>query len=480
MLDSGRYFWTPDQVKEFIDILALHKMNRFHWHLTEDQGWRIEIKKYPELTRVGSVRRETIVGHYANSTEYDGTPYGGFYTQKEIREIVQYAADRFITVIPEIELPGHAVAALASYPWLGCRGEGYEVRTRWGISPEVYCPGKETTFGFLQDVFTEVLALFPSEYIHIGGDECPKESWKTCPMCQQRIKDEGLKDEFELQSYTVRRMEKWLGEHGRKIIGWDEILEGGVSPTATVMSWRGSKGGIAAAKAGNHVIMAPNDFCYLDYYQTKDPMKEPLGIGGFVPVSKSYALDPYNGLAPEERPYILGVQANLWTEYIFTSTHLKHMLLPRLAAIAEVGWAYDRKDFADFKRRMNSFRKCYDAAGYNYATYFSTAKTNKTERETVAIIHARNHAKRRVSYILMQDSHEPKAIHTLFRPLIRAECSAQIGGRNSYLQNRKIRSIKELFCRIYTRLSLHSALSRLLLRACSIPSTYTSSKASHV
>ena len=374
MLDSGRYFWTPDQVKEFIDILALHKMNRFHWHLTEDQGWRIEIKKYPELTRVGSVRRETIVGHYANSTEYDGTPYGGFYTQKEIREIVQYAADRFITVIPEIELPGHAVAALASYPWLGCRGEGYEVRTRWGISPEVYCPGKETTFGFLQDVFTEVLALFPSEYIHIGGDECPKESWKTCPMCQQRIKDEGLKDEFELQSYAVRRMEKWLGEHGRKIIGWDEILEGGVSPTATVMSWRGSKGGIAAAKAGNHVIMAPNDFCYLDYYQTKDPMKEPLGIGGFVPVSKSYALDPYNGLAPEERPYILGVQANLWTEYIFTSTHLKHMLLPRLAAIAEVGWAYDRKDFADFKRRMNSFRKCYDAAGYNYATYFFDGK----------------------------------------------------------------------------------------------------------
>ena len=370
MLDSGRYFWTPDQVKEFIDIPALHKMNRFHWHLTEDQGWRIEIKKYPELTRIGSVRRETLVGHYANSTEYDGTPYGGFYTQKEIREIVKYAADRFITVIPEIELPGHAMAALASYPWLGCRGEGYEVRTRWGVSPEVYCPGKETTFGFLQDVFTEVLELFPSEYIHIGGDECPKDSWKTCPMCQKRIRDEGLKDEFELQSYTVRRMEKWLADHGRRIIGWDEILEGGVSPTATVMSWRGSKGGIAAAKAGNHVIMAPNDFCYLDYYQTNDPMKEPLGIGGFVPMSKSYALDPYDRLAPDERPYILGVQANLWTEYIFTPTHLKHMLLPRLAAIAEVGWSYDRKDFADFKRRMSSFRKCYDASGYNYATYF--------------------------------------------------------------------------------------------------------------
>ena len=376
MLDVCRHFSPVEYIYKFIDMLAMHKMNTFHWHLTDDQGWRIEIKKYPKLTEIGSKRKETLVDYYyVNYPQvFDGKEHGGYYTQEQIKAIVDYAASKFITVIPEIELPGHAVAALASYPWLGCRGEGYEVRTRWGISPEVYCPGKETTFGFLQDVFTEVLALFPSEYIHIGGDECPKESWKTCPMCQQRIKDEGLKDEFELQSYTVRRMEKWLGEHGRKIIGWDEILEGGVSPTATVMSWRGSKGGIAAAKAGNHVIMAPNDFCYLDYYQTKDPMKEPLGIGGFVPVSKSYALDPYNGLAPEERPYILGVQANLWTEYIFTSTHLKHMLLPRLAAIAEVGWSYDRKDFDDFKHRMNSLRKCYDAAGLNYATYFFEGK----------------------------------------------------------------------------------------------------------
>ena len=374
MLDVCRHFFPVEDVKTYIDILSLHKINKFHWHLTDDQGWRIEIKKYPELTRVGSVRGETLIGHHHTSSEYDKTPHGGYYTQKQIREIVKYAADRYVTVIPEIELPGHAVAALTSYPWLGCKGEGYEVRRRWGISKEVFCPGKETTFEFLQNVFAEVLELFPSEFIHIGGDECPKDSWKQCPLCQERIRTEGLKDEFELQSYTVRRMEKWLREHGRKIIGWDEILEGGVSPTATVMSWRGSKGGIAAAKAGNHVIMAPNVHCYLDYYQTKTPTKEPMAIGGYVPMRKVYELDPYDQLTPGERAYILGVQGNLWTEYIATFPHLKHMLLPRLAAIAEVGWSYDRKDFDDFKHRMNSLRKCYDAAGLNYATYFFEGK----------------------------------------------------------------------------------------------------------
>lgn len=374
MLDPCRHFIPVENVKKHLDVLALFKINRMHWHLTDDQGWRIEIKKYPELTRVGSVRGETLIGHHHTSSEYDKTPHGGYYTQKQIREIVKYAADRYVTVIPEIELPGHAVAALTSYPWLGCKGEGYEVRRRWGISKEVFCPGKETTFEFLQNVFAEVLELFPSEFIHIGGDECPKDSWKQCPLCQERIRTEGLKDEFELQSYTVRRMEKWLREHGRKIIGWDEILEGGVSPTATVMSWRGSKGGIAAAKAGNHVIMAPNVHCYLDYYQTKTPTKEPMAIGGYVPMRKVYELDPYDQLTPGERAYILGVQGNLWTEYIATFPHLKHMLLPRLAAIAEVGWSYDRKDFDDFKHRMNSLRKCYDAAGLNYATYFFEGK----------------------------------------------------------------------------------------------------------
>ena len=369
MLDSGRHFWTVDEVKRFIDILAMHKLNKFHWHLTDDQGWRIEIKKYPELTRVGSVRGETLIGHHHTSSEYDKTPHGGYYTQKQIREIVKYAADRYVTVIPEIELPGHAVAALTSYPWLGCKGEGYEVRRRWGISKEVFCPGKETTFEFLQNVFAEVLELFPSEFIHIGGDECPKDSWKQCPLCQERIRTEGLKDEFELQSYTVRRMEKWLREHGRKIIGWDEILEGGVSPTATVMSWRGSKGGIAAAKAGNHVIMAPNVHCYLDYYQTKTPTKEPMAIGGYVPMRKVYELDPYDQLTPGERAYILGVQGNLWTEYIATFPHLKHMLLPRLAAMSEVAWATERRDYDDFVRRLGSLRGLYDREGYRYADF---------------------------------------------------------------------------------------------------------------
>ena len=374
MLDSCRHFWTVNEIKEYIDILAMHKLNKFHWHLTDDQGWRIEIKKYPELTRVGSVRKETLIGHNRTSNEYDKTPYGGYYTQKQIREIVKYAADRYITVIPEIELPGHAVAAITSYPWLGCKGEGYEVRRCWGISKEVFCPGKETTFEFLQNVFKEVLDLFPSEFIHIGGDECPKDTWKQCPLCQERIKSESLKDELGLQSYMVCRMEKWLREHGRKIIGWDEILEGGASSTAAVMSWRGSKGGIAAAKAGNHVIMTPNVHCYLDYYQTKNPAKEPMAVGGYVPMHKVYELDPYDQLAPEERICVLGVQGNLWTEYIVSFPHLKHMLLPRLAAIAEVGWAYDRKDFNDFKHRMNSLRKCYDAVGLNYATYFFEGK----------------------------------------------------------------------------------------------------------
>ena len=361
-LDVSRHFFPVATVKRFIDLLELHKLNVLHWHLTDDQGWRIEIDAYPRLTETGAFRRDTTLA---------GEPgtFGGYYTKRQIRDIVEYAARRYIEVVPEIDMPGHMTAALASYPELGCTGGPYVITSQPGVRRDILCAGNPAVFDFVEKVLEEVIELFPSEYIHIGGDECPKESWKTCPMCQQRIKDEGLKDEFELQSYTVRRMEKWLGEHGRKIIGWDEILEGGVSPTATVMSWRGSKGGIAAAKAGNHVIMAPNDFCYLDYYQTKDPMKEPLGIGGFVPVSKSYALDPYNGLAPEERPYILGVQANLWTEYIFTSTHLKHMLLPRLAAMSEVAWATERRDYDDFVRRLGSLRGLYDREGYRYADF---------------------------------------------------------------------------------------------------------------
>lgn len=378
MLDPCRHFWTVDEVKEYIDILAIHKLNKFHWHLTDDQGWRIEIKKYPELTRVGSVRGETLIGHHHTSSEYDKTPHGGYYTQKQIREIVKYAADRYITVIPEIELPGHAVAALTSYPWLGCKGEGYEVRRRWGISKEVFCPGKETTFEFLQNVFAEVLELFPSEFIHIGGDECPKDSWKQCPLCQERIRTEGLKDEFELQSYTVRRMEKWLREHGRKIIGWDEILEGGVSQDATVMSWRGTRGGIEAARHGNRVVMVPCDYFYFDYYQTHDPARverETVATGRpddvpHVTVRRAYEFSPYEGLDDGQRQCILGVQGNIWREYMVNFRQVEHMLLPRLAALAEVAWSCDRRDFSDFSRRLFRLKELYDQEGYRYAPYF--------------------------------------------------------------------------------------------------------------
>ena len=372
MLDVCRHIFTVEEVKRYIDILALHKINRFHWHLTDDQGWRIEIKRYPELAKIGAMRKETLVGKYRQSEIYDGTPYGGIFTQDEVREVVRYAAERYIEVIPEIEMPGHAVAALSTYPHLGCSGGPYDVRTTWGISKEVFCAGKDTTFEFIENVLAEVIALFPSKYIHIGGDECPKGAWKACKACQKRIAEEGLKDEHELQSYFVRRVEKWLNEHGRQIIGWDEILQGGITQSATVMSWRGKKGGIAAAKLGNDVIMTPNTHCYIDYYQTESPAEngEPLANGRRpLPASRVYALDPYEGLTEAECAHIKGVQVNLWTEYIATFDHVQHMLLPRLAALSEVGWSYDRKDFDDFCRRMNTLRKVYDAKSYNYAPY---------------------------------------------------------------------------------------------------------------
>ena len=375
MLDVCRHFFSVDEVKKYIDILALHKVNRFHWHLTEDQGWRIEIKKYPELTKVGSVRKETLVGlQTKKNNNYDGKPYGGFYTQDEVRDIVRYATERYIEVIPEIDMPGHMVAALASYPHLGCTGGPYEVRTRWGISRDILCAGREQTFEFIEGVLAEVLELFPSKYIHIGGDEAPKHRWKECPDCQKRIQEEGLKDEHELQSYFMKRIEKFLAQHGRSIIGWDEILEGGVSKTATVMAWRGPNRGIMAAKLGNKVIMTPTRFCYLDYCQTsdRDANKEPMAMSlkAKLPIRKVYSLDPYDQLNEEERKAIIGVQGNLWTEYIPNFKHAQHMLLPRLAAIAEVGWSYDNKDFDDFTRRMHLLRKLYDKCGYNYAPYF--------------------------------------------------------------------------------------------------------------
>ena len=374
MLDVCRHFFTVDEVKEALDIMALHKLNVFHWHLTDDQGWRIEIKKYPKLTEIGSVRSRTLIGRdpggtYDENCKFDETPYGGYYTQDEIRDVVNYAAERFITVIPEIEFPGHAVGALASYPWLGCTGEQYEVRQTWDIDDRVFCIGKETTFEFIEGVLEEVLGLFPSEYIHIGGDECPTVMWKKCPHCKARMKAERMRRPRQLQNYATARVEKFLNAHGRRLIGWDEILEGDVTPTATIMSWRGAEGGIKAAKMGNHAIMAPTTHCYLDYYQTRDTAGEPLAIGGYVPVEKVYALDPYDMLTADEQRCILGVQANLWTEYIATWSHAEYMLLPRLSALAEVGWSLDRKDYAGYLHRVRRLARIYDACGYNYARH---------------------------------------------------------------------------------------------------------------
>lgn len=374
MLDVSRHFQSVEFVKKYIDLLALHNINRFHWHLTEDQGWRIEIKKYPKLTQIGSQRKETVIGR--NTSEFDGVPHGGFYTQEEIKEIVKYAQERYITVIPEIDLPGHMLAALAAYPEYGCTGGPYEVGKQWGVFEDVLCPGKDSTFTFLEDVLTEVMELFPSKYIHIGGDECPKVRWEKCPDCQKRIKELGLKDgkhpkEFYLQSYVTARIEKFLNEHGRSIIGWDEILEGELAPNATVMSWRGMGGGIEAAQMHHDVIMTPTDYCYFDYYQTQDVDNEPLAIGGYVPLKKVYEFEPAPTILTEEqKKYIIGAQANLWTEYIKTGDHVEYMTLPRLAAMCEVQWsAPEKKNYENFLNRLPQLLSQYDKWGYKYATH---------------------------------------------------------------------------------------------------------------
>lgn len=373
--DTSRHFFTVDEVKTYIDMLALHNMNRMHWHFTEDQGWRIEIKKYPKLTEIGSKRSETVIGK--NSGKYDGVPHEGFYTQEEAKEIVKYAAERFITVIPEIDIPGHMQAALASYPELGCTGGPYEVWKMWGVSEDVLCIGNDQSLKFLEDVFAELIEIFPSEYIHIGGDECPKVRWAQCPKCQARIKQLGLKSdakhtkEERLQSYVISHVEKFLNERGRQIIGWDEILEGGLAPNATVMSWRGEGGGIEAAKQHHDVIMTPNTYLYFDYYQSKDTDNEPLAIGGYLPVERVYSYEPMpKSLTPDEQKYIKGVQANLWTEYIPTFSHAQYMVLPRWAALAEVQWsAPEKKDYANFLSRLPRLIQWYDAEGYNYAKH---------------------------------------------------------------------------------------------------------------
>lgn len=378
-LDEARHFFGMETVKKYIDIMEIHKLNTLHWHLTDDQGWRIEIHKYPLLTQIGSIRKETLVGHGRTSKEYDGTPYGEgmWYTQDQIREIIDYAAARGIAIVPEIDLPGHMQAALTAYPYLGCTGGPYEVRTKWGISEDVLCVGKESTMQFVEDVLSEVCDLFSAEYIHIGGDECPKVQWAKCPHCQQKIAELGLISdgkhsvEHFLQSYLTECVENFLQSKGKKLIGWDEILEGKVAPNATVMSWRGTKGGLEAVKLNHDVIMTPNDYFYLDYYQSKDREKEPLALGGYVPVEKCYSFEPYtDDMTFEHRKHILGVQANMWTEYIATPEHLEYMLLPRLAALSEVQWCVpENKSWERFLRSAPEVCEIYETAGYNFAKH---------------------------------------------------------------------------------------------------------------
>lgn len=402
-LDVGRHIFPVSFVKKYIDLIALHKMNTLHWHLTEDQGWRIEIKKYPKLTEIGSKRYGTITGHFHQETGNDETEYGGFYTQEEVKDIVKYATQRHITVIPEIELPGHASAAIASYPFLSCfpdepifvtnnmgskagkeaqaKGSPKIVQETWGVFDDVFCAGNEKTFTFLEDVLAEIIPLFPSEYVHIGGDECPKSNWQRCPACQKRMKDNKLANAHELQSYFIQRMEKYLNAKGKKIIGWDEILEGGLAPNATVMSWRGEKGGIEAAKQHHSVIMTPGTHCYFDKYQVdkQDYAKEPLAIGGFISVEKVYSYDPTpDALTAEEKKYILGAQGNVWTEYMDTTNYVEYMVLPRMSALSEVVWTpKENKNWTDFKVRLNTMKLHYDALGVNYAKHvFETKKDN--------------------------------------------------------------------------------------------------------
>jgi hexosaminidase len=367
-LDVSRHFFPKDFVKKYIDLLALYKMNVFHWHLTDDQGWRLEIKKYPKLTSVGAYRKGTLIGHYTNKpVQYDTIRYGGYYTQADAREIVEYARKRHITVVPEIEMPGHASAAVAAYPELASTPGPFEVIRDWGVFKDVFCP-KEETFQFLQNVLAEVIAIFPSKYIHIGGDECPKDRWKESAFCQALIKKQGLKDEHELQSYFIQRIEKFVNSKGRQIIGWDEILEGGLAPNAAVMSWRGEKGGIEAAKQRHLVVMSPTTTVYFDYYQSKKP-DEPLAIGGFLPLDSVYHYEPIpKELRADEQQYIIGIQANLWTEYIATPEKVEYMLLPRLCALAEVAWTPPaQKNYTGFMERLQQHRRLLDVMKVNYA-----------------------------------------------------------------------------------------------------------------
>ena len=431
-LDVSRHFVTADSVRQFIDMLALHNINRFHWHLTDDQGWRIEIKKYPLLTQIGSKRAQTVIGH--NSGKYDGKPYSGFYTQKQIRDIVKYAADRYITIVPEIDLPGHMQAALAAYPDMGCTGGPYEVWQKWGVSDNVLCAGNDKTLTFIDNVLKEITKLFPSKYIHVGGDECPKTQWQKCPKCQARIKalnleaKDGHSAEERLQSYIITHASNYLKSLGRNTIGWDEILEGGLAEGATVMSWRGESGGIAAAKQHHDVVMTPNNYLYFDYYQSLDKANEPLAIGGYLPLETVYSYEPMpKELTADEARHIIGVQANIWTEYMPTFKQMQYMALPRLAALSEVQWSQPAlKDYNSFANRLTEFTHMYDRLGYNYAKhlYNVAIHVDSDNKWREILIHMTTAGNAEIRYTL--DGTEPTANSTLYTGAIVLLKSAKI------------------------------------------------------
>ena len=431
-LDVSRHFVTADSVRQFIDMLALHNINRFHWHLTDDQGWRIEIKKYPLLTQIGSKRAQTVIGH--NSGKYDGKPYSGFYTQKQIRDIVKYAADRYITIVPEIDLPGHMQAALAAYPDMGCTGGPYEVWQKWGVSDNVLCAGNDKTLTFIDNVLKEITQLFPSKYIHVGGDECPKTQWQKCPKCQARIKalnleaKDGHSAEERLQSYIITHASNYLKSLRRNTIGWDEILEGGLAEGATVMSWRGESGGIAAAKQHHDVVMTPNSYLYFDYYQSLDKANEPLAIGGYLPLETVYSYEPMpKELTADEARHIIGVQANSWTEYMPTFKQMQYMALPRLAALSEVQWSQPAlKDYNSFTNRLTEFTHLYDRLGYNYAKhlYNVAIHVDSDNKWREILIHMTTAGNAEIRYTL--DGTEPTANSTLYTGAIVLQKSAKI------------------------------------------------------
>jgi hexosaminidase len=422
-LDVGRHFFSVDFIKKYINLMSMLKMNTFHWHLTEDQGWRIEIKKYPKLQEIAAYRNETLIGHYNDQPQkYDGKKYGGFYTQEEIKEVVKYASERQITIIPEIEMPGHSQAAISAYPELGCTGKEIDVATKWGVFDEVYCP-TETTFKFLEDVIDEVITLFPGQYIHIGGDEAPKTNWKNCNHCQKLIKKEGLKDEHALQSYFITRMEKYINTKGKQIIGWDEILEGGLAPNATVMSWRGTSGAVEAAKQKHNVILTPGSHCYFDHYQS-DNENEPLAIGGFLPLEKVYSFNPIpEELTKEESKYVLGAQGNVWTEYMQTPEKVEYMAFPRAIALAEVVWSSsENKNYGDFIKRLEHFQKRLDLLHVNYANHLYEVKGKfKTTGKNLTYELKSTSKTHKIYYSLTDD-----ALTTLYKEPIIVDASIKI------------------------------------------------------